>query len=425
MGLRLAWALVLGLFLACGGDDSTTQDAAPVDSGVKHFDVVSEDVVAEVTPPPPKPDAGYPGPHSDPPQVINYGGTVLTAPNVVPIFFGSDPYQTDIESFLTQLAASTFWGAVTGEYGVGALTVSPSVVVTDTAPTTTNTGKIDQFISAYLDGTHTEFPAITPNNIYVIFYPSQTTISDTGFGTSCVNYGGYHEEGKNPSQQKFVYAVLPRCAQFGSLTGLDALTGPLSHELIEASTDPFVQSSPAWASADTDHMVWNVAPLGEVGDMCAYEPQSFSRIVGSFVVQRTWSNASAKAGHDPCVPPLAPAYYNAAPVLNDPVTIDLYGQSIPTKGVQVALGKSKTIDVQLFTDKAASDWTVQAIDSTYGTNQPKELNFQWDKTTGNNGDVLHLTITRVADGQLNGSEMYIYAYRSQSNWNMWFGFIQN
>jgi hypothetical protein len=410
---------------ACGGggDDNSQPDASD-DAAAPKDVVVKPEAEAEAAPP--KPDAGYPGPHPAAPQVETFGGAVLTAPNVVPIFFQNDPMQTSVETFLTQLAASTFWTAATSEYGVGALTVAKSVVVTDTVPTTITSPQIEAWLDNYLDGTHTAlFPPIATNNVYVVFYPSATKISDNIVGTGCINYGGYHDESQNPSKQSFVYAVMPRCATFGYLNGLDALTGPLSHEIEEAATDPHPQTDTAYAAADQDHMVWNLAPLGELGDMCAYEPQSFQKLVGTYMVQRLWSNTSAKAGHDPCVPVLATPYYNAAPVLTESVTIDYYGQQIPTKGVQVTTGNQKTIDVQLFSDGPSADWTVSAADETYGTNQPKQLDFTWDAQSGNNGDTLHLTISRLANGTHNGTEFYLYASRDQKTWNMWFGFVQN
>jgi len=407
------------LLCACSGDDASQTDAS---SDASPSDVTQE---PEAEAAPPKIDAGYPGPHPAAPRVETFGGAVLTAPNVVPIFFPNDPVQTDVETFLAQLASGTFWASATSEYGVGPLTIAKSVVVTDTAPTTITSGQIEAFLDNYLDGTHVEFPAIAPNNIYVVFYPSATTIQDNIVGTGCISYGGYHDESQNASKESFVYAVMPRCSTFGYLNGLDALTGPLSHEIEEAATDPHPQTDTAYAAADQDHMVWNIAPLGELGDMCAYEPQSFQKLVGNYMVQRLWSNTSAKAGHDPCVPVSSAPYYNAAPVLTESVIVDVYGQKVPTKGVQIGVGKNKTVDVQLFSDAPTSDWSVSAVDATYGTNQPKQLDFSWDAQTGNNGDTLHMTITRLANGPHNGTEFYIYASRDQKTWNMWFGFVQN
>ena len=412
--------LFASLLCACSGDDTSQPDASSDDAAPK--DVSVQEAEAEAAT---KIDAGYPGPHPAAPQVVTFNGAVLATPNVVPIFFPNDPAQTNVETFLTQLASSSFWASAVNEYGVGALTVAKSVVVTDTPPQTITSAQIEAWLDAYLDGTHTEFPAIATNNIYVVFYPSATTIQDNIVGTGCISYGGYHDESKNASQQSFVYAVMPRCSSFGYLSGLDALTGPLSHEIEEAATDPHPQTDTAYALADQDHFVWNLMPLGELGDMCSYEPQNFPKLVGNDAVQRLWSNASAKAGHDPCVPAPSAPYYNAAPVLNESVILDYYGQKVTTKGVQISVGNQKTVDVQLFSDAPTADWSVSAVDATYGTNQPQELDFTWDAQTGNNGDTLHMTITRLANGPHNGSEFWIYAARDQKTWNMWFGFVQN
>jgi len=307
---------------------------------------------------------------------------------------------------------------------VGPLSVGSSIVVTDTPPTTMTVAQVESWLANYLDGTHPEFPAIETNNIYTIFYPESTTISDQSFGTSCVQFGGYHYEAKGAGGKSIVYAVMPRCQSLGGIQGIDALTGGLAHELIEASTDPLM-SNPGFAYVDQDHFVWNVMPLGEVGDMCAFEPQSYQRLVGAYMVQRVWSNKAAKAGHDPCVPPMSDPYFNAAPILTDNVTMDFYGQKITTKGVKVPLHQSKTIAVQLFADGPTSDWTVQAVDSTYGTSAPKELDFSWDKQSGNNGDTLQVTITRTANGQYGGSEFIVYAQKGTTTANLWFGFVAN
>ncbi|HSQ62864.1 MAG TPA: hypothetical protein VLM85_06600 [Polyangiaceae bacterium] len=409
--------LVSTMALACGGstpdtgDAGDTQDAAPaVETGPGDGGT-------------PKIDAGFPGPHPSVPQVETYGGSVLTAPKVIPIFFSNDADQSKVEDFLGKLAASPYWGQTTTEYGVGALTVGTSIVVTDTPPTTTDVAKIETWLTSYLDGTHPEFPPIDTNNIYTVFFPASTTISDPSFGTSCVQFGGYHYS-TTSNGKDIVYAVLPRCSSLGDIQGFDALSGGLSHELIEASTDP-LSSNPSFAFVDTDHFVWNIMPLGEVGDMCAYEPQSYQRLVGTYMVQRVWSNAAAKAGHDPCVPPLSDAYFNAAPVLSDNVTLTYYNQNVPTKGIQIGLNQSKTIPVQLFSDGPTTDWTVQAVDSTYGTGNPAELQFSWDKQSGNNGDTLQMTITRVRNGSYGGSEFILYAQKGLTTANLWFGFVAN
>ena len=375
------WILVFAL-LGCSGDDKTPKDAGP-----------------EATI-----DAGYPGPHPAPPQIRNQQGPVLATPRVVPVFFANDAYQSQVEDFLAKLAGSTYWTATTSEYGVSALTVAPSIVTTDAPPQTIDTPGIEAFLAKQNAGS---------NDVFAVFYPSSTTISDPLFGASCTDFNGFHYQGITNAQ--LVYAVIPRCASAGALTGFDAISASLSHELVEAVTDPFLDSAPAWAFTDVDHLIWSYVPGAEVADLCDLEPQSFQPLVGSYFVQRSWSNTSALAGHDPCVPVLAQPYFVAAPVLTAKQQITFQSQVMTTNGVQIAVGDTKTIAVQLFSDAPTSDWTVDAID----VKQPAGFTFAWDRQTGNNGDTLHLTITRTSG---TSSEFAIESHMGTST-NLWFGFV--
>jgi len=374
--------LALALF-GCSGDDSTP----PKDAGPEAGN-----------------DAGYPGPHPAPPQVRNQQGPVLATPRVVPVFFANDAYQAQVEGFLAALAGSTYWTATTSEYGVGALSVAPSIVTTDAPPQTIDTAGIEAFLAKQTAGA---------NDVFAVFYPSTTTIDDPTFGTSCKDFNGFHWQGvTNPS---LVYAVIPRCPSAGALTGFDAISASLSHELVEAATDPFLAQSPAWAFTDVDHLIWSFVPGAEVADMCDLEPQSFQPLVGNHMVQRSWSNASALAGHDPCVPALSQPYFVAAPVLTAKQQITFQSQVATTDGVQIAVGDTKTIAVQLFSDAPTSDWSVGAID----VNDPPGFTFAWDRQTGNNGDTLHLTITRT----LGTSSEFAVTSTMGTTTNLWFGFV--
>jgi hypothetical protein len=95
---------------------------------------------------------------------------------------------------------------------------------------------------------------------------------------------------------------------------------------------------------------------------------------------------------DPCEPDIRPGqpFVGAYPVMPD--TVNLQGQSGP--GVVIPVGQSKTIDVKLFTFEPTADYTVLARQSV--DVNPPTLSFTWDKTTGNNGDTLHLSIKSVS-----------------------------
>lgn len=483
--------------VACGSTDSgssPTSDAG-TDAPADHYVAPTPDSGGQ--------DAGKdggpfaPADHDAPPQVVSYGGNVMKHALIVPIFFPNDNLQAQIEDFLGQLAASSYWNATTSEYGVGPITIAPSVIINDTPPTTSN--GIDKLIKQHVqaakdaaaagstDGGTTgsdsgaagsagaagaagmagaagaagmagaagtsgaggttgaggtandagasdaggpaPFPVPTPDTIYAIFIPDGVTITDNQVGQSCKSYGGYHTEtngfGGNTANSKIPYAVMPRCNHFNYFSGIDAATATLSHELIEAATDPHPYSDPAFASTDDQHAVWSIIPAAEIGDMCAYEPQSFARLVGGYVVQRVWSNASALAGHDPCVPVLTDPYFNAVPDQPDDVVLSYYGSSVNTRGVKIPVGQSRTIDVHLFSDAPTTSWFVQAQDAAAATGGPSTLSLSLDKSVGNNGDVLHLTITRnSAAPQGSASEFMLWSQDQKTQYaNVWFGFV--
>ena len=147
--------------------------------------------------------------------------------------------------------------------------------------------------------------------------------------------------------------------------------------------------------------------------MCEYVQAADQRLVGNFMVQRTWSNGSAAAGHDPCVPALTTQpYVGAAPELQD-VAVMQRGQTIMTKAIPIALGTSQTIELDLFSDGPGQDFTVKVEDVKVllGEGTP-DLTFSFDKTIGHNGDKLKLTITRgMTATSSRGSEFVVIEAR--------------
>src|SRR5438067_11446540 len=116
------------LILGCGGNTSgapdSGADAASTDSGTKK-DSGLADTGADVDNG--MPSDTYPFPHPPLPQIVDEGGQVMTAPKVVPIVYASDGYRQQIPQFLSQLAASPYWGIATKEYGVGPLSVAQMI----------------------------------------------------------------------------------------------------------------------------------------------------------------------------------------------------------------------------------------------------------------------------------------------------------
>jgi hypothetical protein len=358
-------------------------------------------------PPPPdlidgQPSTSYPATFPDPPQVLTQGGPVLKSPRFVPVFF-SDYDMTmaaRLVDFATRLGPSAYWKATTSEYGVGAGTAAPAVMLAEASPMTIDDKQIQTWLAGKLNAADPAFPMPTAQDIYILHYPARTMI--TYFGTrSCQSFGGYHgniQLDNAHHRTQIAYAVVPLCRS--NLAGVDAVTSPESHELIEAATDPYPQSSPAYGTVDADHAYWPLLIGGaEVGDMCENLPSAYQKFLPEipYVVQRTWSNAAILAGHDPCVPAPNEVYFNAVPELVDQVTVTAFGgQALGVMGASIPVGSSKVVMLDLISDgDTAGPIAVDARQTRSGMGQAPYLSFSFDRLEGLNGEKIQMTVNSL------------------------------
>jgi hypothetical protein len=349
---------------------------------------------------------------------------------LVPVFFADEDtsYEPQLIDFVNKIGATDYWTAISSEYGVGPATSGTPVVLTEMAPTTIDDSAIQTWLAAKLNGDDALWQAPDANTVYILHYPAGSTITLQG-EHSCSEFGGYHNSitldaahGSLP----VAYAVLPQCGDFGNLKGVDAVTGAESHEIIEASTDPYPETTTAYGQVDNAHLYWLFAlGGGEVGDMCAQFRHVFTKFpeLPLYSVQRSWSNQAALAGHDPCVPqPEGEVYFNAAPVLPDNINFTGIGTM---KGVKVPVGQSKTIEIDLFSDgDTGGEWDVEAMDFGPYLGMASTLDLSLDRNFGQNGEKLHLTITSTATSQY-GASIFLLTSKSGQSENWWFGLVGN
>ena len=379
-----------------------------------------------------QPSDVYPAPHSAPPTAVNLGGPTVESPSIYPVLFAQDHanMKSKIADFMSKVAGSSYWTKTTAEYGIGPAESNPPIVMNEWVSGTIDDADIQSWLTGKLNANDPKFPVVDDNTVFAVFYPEGVTVSVTEGAKvrlSCADFGGYHSNvtlDDAHGQLKVPYAIIPRCPTFfKTFTGLDAVTAPASHELIEVATDPFAKSAPAFEQPDQENMYWAFAVGGgEVGDLCAQNAGVFTKISGlDYVVQRTWSNESAAAGHDPCVPALPDKpYFNAAPVLPDSITLGGYS----VKGVRIPVGQSSTIDIQLFSDAPMDPWQVKAIDSSELQGGPKTLSFSFDADTGQNGQTLHLTM-KVLSPTVYNAEVFYLQSSSGDQHNTWIALVGN
>jgi hypothetical protein len=396
----LASAVAVG---ACGEATTGTGDPSARSMGAE------EDAGGALAPS----DAGqpeataYPAVAPDAPAVVSAGGAVLASPRIVPVFFSGETDEGALTDLITRYSASPVWTAAVSEYGIGAAKVAPAVHVTDPVPAALGSGELGAWIAAHLDGSHPEWgphdDATIARSVYLLYPPPALTLyapgqdpADPSAVTLCSRtwslFGWHWQTTPAPGPAPAIaYAVVGRCAASGTPV-LDGMTATTTHELVEAVTDPLFVTAPAWSTVDASHLLWmELTGGGELGDLCAFDSADLVTPPGvGHVVQRTWSNAAAGAGHDPCVPSIAQAYVNAVADAPDEFYDPYAGAKV--HGVAIPRGQSRTVDVHLYSDAPTAPWRVTAVDPLATGGQEPTLDFTLDRATGGNGDVLRLTI---------------------------------
>lgn len=392
------------------GDSSTEADTGPTMLSCPVMDAGFPD--------------GYPADHNALPSVVYGGAGVLAKPEVVTVTFPGDTLQTQLEHFGDDVLDTCWWDAVRQGYcetggvtcvGQGVAAAKPHVEMT-TAPAASYTDSsqggastLQTFIQQQVaNGT---FPAPTAGTVYVLYFPSSTTVTLDG-ATSCSTFGGYHTSTTvtppGGSATQVAYAVVPRCGTEGLFSSqLDELTFSASHELSEAATDPFVTASGGSGyyldGTNQDYIAWNFFPSGgEVADLCVdllgestgtpHDSVTAMGAHGSYMVQRIWSVGAAAAGGDPCVPLANEPYFNLAPAKG-------YGtQVLP------AVGDSVTFPANAFaTGPTGGAWAIAGYDLGnlfYGLPQQLEITLSGEPDGGSvaaasNGDTVYVTIKVV------------------------------
>jgi hypothetical protein len=446
--VALAPVAVLAGFAALAACGSSAKEASPGGDVTDAGDAAANEEAAAAV------DNGapstlYPAPHPPLPDLVNaLNGPVLATPKVALVFYPGDARVAELEAFARKVAASTYWPATTAEYGIGALAYAATFErIGETAPAALTQAEIQSLFAADLASGKLGVP--DAQTIYTLVFPAGTTITQpnpvtTLFGpvVSCQGFTGYHDNvgvalGDAGTKTEFAYAVIPTCG-----SDLTALTSVMSHEWVEAATDPQVTANGAFSvksgpnaafyATDADHAVWSLLGGGEAGDLCgsAGPTVDVTPLDIGYPVQRTWSNLAARASHDPCVPQTAGVtYFAAAPVLTRTVTFSTsFTGSVTTKGLVVPAGGSGTVEVDLFSDGPTSGpITVKAADllsTSYGAyGVAKTLDFAWDRTQGVNGEKLHLTVTVTSSSILGGAHAFTITASNGNRRQVWPGLV--
>jgi hypothetical protein len=334
--------------------------------------------------------------HPPLPEVINLGGKSLSAPEIYTVVWqGDEALGSEVNQFNQTMLASDYWTGSLAEYGVGAGSAKGVLVVPSAPPATLD----DSTLTALIESNAGQGTWPTPNpNTVLSFVLSSKTQSTMFGGNGCTSYGGYHNE---TDHAHYVYTVNLQCPGFGGVPqSFDELTFILSHEEVEAASDPHPTLAPAWQST-----LGGV--LGEIGDLC--DPLSTTLVSTgtpesaiTYVVTRLYSEKAAQAGNrEPCVPAPNQTYFNVA---LDPSDISMNA----TDSITV------NIEPYAFGDVGAITWHVQGLYGAGVSVSPK---------SGTNvaGDTIPVTITSTNAPSTGGQPipLYISAKDAAGHRNQW------
>lgn len=319
------------------------------------------------------------------PLVQTQGAGVLASPTFVGVTFDGDDQRAPLEDFLATVGCTPYWREIADDYGVGDGIAGVPIHVSTAAPAATDATQIRAFVKG-LAQADTDNGAAT-DRVYVVFYPATTKITYQGV-QSCLSFRGYHDTVKVGSTD-VAYAVLARCQP-----SLATLTSVTSHELVEAATDPLPLTGYGTLS-DLD-LAWGIFGGAEVADLCDFgKAQSLAPPGFAYTVQRSWSNRAAFERRDPCVPAVGKSFFVAAPSVSDLVPFTKGLTTTMTRGLKLAVGQSRTIDVVLTATSPVADWKVTASDLSPSLGASPALELSLDASTGNAGKTLHLTVKRL------------------------------
>lgn len=278
-------------------------------------------------------------------QVPFQGGPTLGNPVLVTITFQDDTNRGTLEQFGQFLVGSSWYTQVSPQFNLGAAS-EINVELAENSPSSIDDSVIQTNLAALIEaGTVPGLgggTATLADTVYMIYYPSTTSITIDDQAVCTVSAGGYHSESTLSTGESFTYATVTNCVGALPVNPPENIEWAASHEFIEAATDPLPDTDPGYLITSETNP-WALIG-GEVADLCTGIFPQWSE-GGYNAINRVWSNGPAAAGGDPCQPePAGDPFYSTD---DEPLTL-----------VPVTAGSQTTFTVTGWSTGVVPDWEV-------------------------------------------------------------------
>jgi hypothetical protein len=326
------------------------------------------------------------------PRIEYRGGPFLRNPKIVTITFTNDDpkWVTRLEQFGAVITRSAWWREVTAGYCakpghcIGNGSASAPVQLDEVLPTELRDTDIDALLLRMAK--IGRLGAIDDNTLLLVYLPAGVTLADATTRYCAGRARALHRSLEIDSA-RIPFAILPRCGDEAELTG------SASHEILEATTNPFPAERGfafVMGSAQSGFTAAGVEPV----DPCGLITMDGHWTTDSgFVMHRAWSNAAAAQAHDPCVPSRADLPYVMLVPREPAVRLAHEGETV-------------TIELDASTAGAAKTWAVSAFDLSGYQDHAQYVDVSLDKSTITSGESVRLTI---ASRKTNPSQRQIVA----------------
>jgi len=312
------------------------------------------------------------------PRIEYRGGPFLRRPKLVTITFANDDPKLvlRLEQFGSAITRSNWWHTVSEGYCrkpddcVGDGSAERPVHVDETLPADVRDTDIDALLLRLVKAKR--FAPLDENTLLLVYLPKSVSLADATTQYCTGRARAFHRS-LEIDGARVAYAVLPRCGDEAELTG------SASHEILEATTNPFPAARGFSLLAGSASSGFSAAGLEPVDPCGLITMDGHWTTESGFVVHRAWSNREAGLAHDPCVPSRPDRPFVMLVPREPAVRLAREGETV-------------TVVFDASTAAATKTWAISAFDLSGSQDHERYVELTLDQATVRAGQSVTLSI---------------------------------